>query len=421
MTKKRPLATVNRREFTKLTGAGVLGAVMSPSLSSLAQAAGKVNPADVIKGKSSQMIIHNAKLGVMETPLKLLRNHDITPKNLMFVRNHFPPAGKQAWMATTDAPHMDNWTVEVAGLVVRPRSITLGELKKMTQVKRTSVMQCAGNGRSYYAVKRKAPGGQWRHGGLANVEWEGVPLKDVLKKLDVGPAASVRYLTANGIDESPAHRGADLIKSYLLEDAALDHAILAWKLNGEPIPAVHGGPLRLIIPGYYGNMNVKFLNRLSFETEQSPSPFQSKAYRFPNMPVEPGKFSIRDYNHGNSTPTYAFKLMSVIFAPLAEDTVKAGHVDIRGVAWNDGTAPITSVTVSTDGGKTWMPAAIKRSASPFAWHHWSVKAKLGKGKHELLVVATDAIGRTQPINGNARWNPKGYEWNGADHVTVTVV
>jgi len=85
-------------------------------------------------------------------------------------------------------------------------------------------------------------------------------------------------------------------------------------------------------------MNVKFLTTLSFETEQSPSPFQSKAYRFPDSPVEPGTFTVKDYNLGNSRPTYAFKIMSVIFAPLAEDTVKAGPVTIRGVAWNDGGA-----------------------------------------------------------------------------------
>jgi len=251
---------------------------------------------------------------------------------------------------------------------VRPRTITLAELKGMKQVKRTSVMQCAGNGRSYYAAEAKAPGGQWQHGGLANVEWEGVPLKAVLAKVDVGPSRDARYLMANGADQSPAPKGADLIKSYHLEDTALDNAIVALKLNGEPIPAIHGGPVRLIIPGYYGNMNVKFLDTLSFETEVSPTPFMLKAYRFPDSPVKPGEFRISDYNTGNSRPTYAFKIMSVVFAPLAEDTVKA---------------------------------------------------ELDKGEHVLRVVATDALGRTQPMNGLARWNPKGYEWNGVDTVKVT--
>jgi len=419
MTNENKTKGLSRRQFNRIAGMTVVGAAVSPMASRMALAAAP-NPADIISGVNPGMIIHNAKLGVMESPLALLRNHDITPKSLMFIRNHFPPEGKQAWMATTDAPQVTNWTIRVGGLVVRPRKITLKDLQGMEQVTRTSVMQCAGNGRSYYAAKAKAPGGQWKHGGLANVVWEGVPLKAVLDRVNVGPSSSARYLMANGADESPAAKGADLIKSYHLEDAALDNAIIALKLNGEPIPAVHGGPVRLIIPGYYGNMNVKFLDTLSFETEQSPTPFQSKAYRYPDMPVEPGKFTVKDYNLGNSRPTYGFKIMSVIFAPLAEDTVKAGPVEVRGVAWNDGTAPITSVKVSKDGGKTWADAELKLSDSPFAWHHWSLKTNLPAGEHTLRVIATDSLGRSQPLDGTARWNPKGYEWNGADLVTVKV-
>ena len=419
MTKDTSAKGVSRRQFNRLAGMTALGAAVSPAAARMAFAEGE-NPADIIAGVNDTMIIHNAKLGVMETPLQLLRDHDITPKEIMFIRNHFPPAGKQAWMATTEAPQVDTWNIRVAGLVVRPRTISLDELKKMDQVKRVSVMQCAGNGRSYYAAKSKAPGGQWQHGGLANVEWEGVPLKAVLEAVNVGPSDHAQWLTANGADESPAAKGADMIKSYHIDDPALDNAILALKLNGEPIPAVHGGPVRLIIPGYYGNMNVKFLSELSFETEQSPSPFQSKAYRAVNTPVEPGKFTVKDYSLGNSKPTYGFKIMSVIFAPLAEDKVKAGDVEIRGVAWNDGTAPITEVKVSKDGGETWENAELKLSESPWAWHHWSLKTKLDAGEHVLRVRAIDAIGRSQPLDGTAAWNPKGYQWNGVDTVKVTV-
>ncbi len=419
MTKERSGKGISRRQFNKLAGIGIMGAAVSPTAISVALAEGE-NPASIIAGVNESMIIHNAKLGVMETPLQLLREHDITPKEIMFIRNHFPPEGRQAWMATTDAPAIEDWDIRVGGLVVRPRTITLKDLKGMEQVKRVSVMQCAGNGRSYYAAKEKAPGGQWQHGGLANVEWEGVPLKAVLEAVDVGPSDHAQWLTANGADESPAAKGADMIKSYHLTDPALDNAILALKLNGEPIPAVHGGPVRLIIPGYYGNMNVKFLNELSFETEQSPSPFQSKAYRAVNTPVEPGTFTVKDYNLGNSKPTYGFKIMSVIFAPLAEDTVKAGPVEISGVAWNDGNAPITSVKVSKDGGQTWEDAELSLSDSPWAWHHWSLKTNLPAGEHTLRVIATDELGRSQPLDGTAAWNPKGYQWNGVDTVTVSV-
>lgn len=420
MSKSKPFPTISRRGFTRLAAMGVVGAAVPPALTRAALAAVEANPADIIKGVSDKMIIHNAKLGVMETPLTLLRQHEITPKELMFIRNHFPPAGVQAWMATEDPVVKESWPVRVGGLVTRPRTITLGELAKMEQVKVVSVMQCAGNGRAFYAAKAKAPGGQWRHGGMANVEWEGVPLRAVLDRVNVGPAPDAKWLTANGDDESPVPTGADLIKSYDLEDKALDNALLALKLNGEPIPAVHGGPVRLIIPGYYGNMNVKWLTDLTYENRQSPSPFQSKAYRYPLFPVEPGEFTIKDYNLMNSRPTYGFQIKSVIFAPLPEDTVKAGPVEIRGVAFNDGMAPITSVRVSTDDGKTWAEAAFKPGLSPFAWWHWSLKTTLGKGSHVLRAIATDALGRSQPLDGLARWNPKGYEWNGADRVEISV-
>ncbi len=420
MTKDHKSKGLSRRQFNRIAGMSVVGAAMSPAMANMGWAGSDANPADIIAGVNPTMIIHNAKLGVMETPLALLREHDITPKELIYIRNHFPPEGRQAWMATIDAPEITEWNIRIGGLAVRPRPITLKDLNGVEQVKRVSVLQCAGNGRSYYAAKAKAPGGQWQHGGLANVAWEGVPLLAVLERANVGPADNATWLTANGADESPAAKGADLIKSYHLGDPALENAILATKMNGEPIPAVHGGPVRLIIPGYYGNMNVKFLNELSFETEQSPSPFQSKAYRIVNQRVEPGKFSVKDYNTGNSKPTYGYKIMSVIFAPLAEDMVKAGPVEVRGVAWNDGTAPITSIKVSKDDGKTWESADLKLSDSPFAWHHWSLKTTLEAGQHTLRVVVTDSIGRTQPLDGTARWNPKGYEWNGADSVTVKV-
>jgi sulfite oxidase len=153
--------------------------------------------------------------------------------------------------------------------------------------------------------------------------------------------------------------------------------------------------------------------------EQSPSAFQSVGYRFPNKPVQPGEFKAGDYTIYNSRPTYGHQIKSAIFSPLPEDKPKAGPVEITGVAFNDGAAKITSVQVSTDNGKTWHEAAIKEPESPWAWYHWSVKAKLNAGSNTLVSRATDELGRTQPLDGTVRWNPRGYEWNGADRVTIS--
>jgi DMSO/TMAO reductase YedYZ molybdopterin-dependent catalytic subunit len=422
MTNKEDRWALSRRRFGTVVGTAAAAAAayrLIPGALRPAFAAME-NPADIITGKSSEMLIHNAKLGVMETPLTLLRKYDHTPKEILFSRLHFPHEGNAAWYATTAAPSRPDWTLRIDGLVARPREVSLADLEKMDQVKRVSVLQCAGNGRSFYAAKQKVAGGQWLNGGLGNVEWEGIPLRHFLDEMQLMASSEATWLTAEGWDQPATKVGSDFAKSYHMADPALDNAIIALKMNGEPIPAVHGGPMRLIIPGYYGNMNVKFLSGLMFMADQSPSAYQSVGYRFPLKPVEPGSFSVSDYNTQNSKPTYGHKIKSVIFSPLPEDNPKAGTVSISGVAFNDGQAPVTMVEVSADGGKTWKKAALKSAESPWAWYHWSTSAKLVSGRNVLMSRATDALGRTQPMDGLVRWNPKGYEWNGVEHLELQI-
>ena len=365
------------------------------------------------------MIVHNAKLGVMETPLSLLRQHYITPKEIMYQRMHFPVSGANKWVDTIEAPDFAHWEISVTGLVVRPGTVSLAELRRMPQSKVTAVMQCAGNGRAYYAAKAKCPGGQWHHGGMANVEWEGVNLRTVLDHMNLNISRDALWLSANGKDVPPTAKGADFVKSFRLADPALDHAMLALKMNGEPIPAIHGAPVRLVIPGYYGNMNVKSVEQLMLTAEQSPSPFQSVAYRVPNKLVQPGEMRVSEFNTENSEPTYSYRIMSVVFAPLTEDgPIKAGRTTVHGVAWNDGTAPITEVEVSADGGRHWQTATVEKAPDPYAWHRWKTVVHLHSGDHVLMARATDAKGRTQPLDGTELWNPKGYEWHGVDRVKV---
>jgi DMSO/TMAO reductase YedYZ molybdopterin-dependent catalytic subunit len=415
----------SRRTFLKAAGmvGGAAGLGGVPGLVSIAQAAEKPNASQIIQGKSASMIVHNGKLGVMETPLDLLTGHRFTPVDLIYCRNHFPVDGAGKWTATTDPASHDtisNWVIHVSGLVQRPKDIRVADLEQMDHVKRVSVMQCAGNGRSYYWAKAKTPGSGWKHGGMANLTWEGVPLLALLKSLDLSPANSVRFLTANGKDVPPVKGGADMIKSYHLTAPQLQDAILAVRMNGKPIPTVHGGPVRLIVPGYYGNMNVKWLTDLLLMDEPTPSAIMQKTYRMPIMPVEPGKFTTQDLTRENSTPTYGFAIMSVVFAPLSGQTVKAGEVELKGVAWNDGVASLDEVRVSLDKGKTWQKTEVDDSDGPYAWHHWRHKVKLDAGDHEVWVRATDSWGRTQPMNGLSTWNPGGWDWHGVDHVSFKV-
>jgi hypothetical protein len=122
----------------------------------------------------------------------------------------------------------------------------------------------------------------------------------------------------------------------------------------------------------------------------------------------------------NTTPTYGFAIMSVVFAPLIGQTVKAGEVELKGVAWNDGVVPLTEVRVSLDKGNTWMKTEIDDADGPYAWHHWTKSVKLDPGQHEVWVRAIDAWGRSQPLDGLTTWNPGGWDWHGVDRVNFQV-
>lgn len=422
------MTTIDRRNFLRLAGlAGAAGAASTFHATDLLPSALADTPPDaasIIPGKSARMIVHNAKLGVMETPLELLREHRYTPAEILYNRNHFPVDGAGKWVATL-APEPEatvrGWTIQVAGLVQRPKTVRVADLAGMTMVKRVAVMQCAGNGRSYYWAKAKTAGSGWKHGGMGNLVWEGVPLKPLLASLELGADNRVRFITANGKDEPAVPGGADLIKSYPVDAPQLDDAILALRLNGKPIPTIHGGPVRLIIPGFYGNMNVKWLTDLMLMDQPTPSALMQKTYRMPIMTVEPAKFTTQDLTRQNSTPTYGFAIMSVIFAPLIGQSVKAGEVTLQGVAWNDGVIPIAEVRVSLDQGKTWQLTAIDSSDGPYAWQHWQQQVRLSAGNHEVWVRAVDGWGRSQPLDGLSTWNPGGWDWHGVDRVNFQVV
>lgn len=415
---------IDRRTFLKFAGlAGASGAAELARMPGFLPAAFAQQQAQtaggIIAGKNPGMIVHNAKLGVMETPLGLLRQHATTPKEILYNRLHFPLEGVNKWQATIAAPTPESvsaWVIRVSGLVQRPKDVKLGDLMQMQHVKRTSVMQCAGNGRSYYWAEAKTPGSGWQHGGMGNLEWEGVPLMPLLQSLDLNPNEAVRFLTANGLDVPVVPGGADLIKSYHLTAPQLRDAILAVRMNGEPIPIVHGGPVRLIIPGFYGNMNVKWVTDLMLMPEETPSALMQKTYRMPHQVVEPGKFTAQDLTQQNSTPTYGFAIMSVFFSPMSGESVKSGEVELTGVAWNDGVVPLEEVRISLDQGQSWQLTQIEKADSAYAWQHWRHRVRLPRGAHEARVRATDAWGRSQPVNGLSTWNPGGWNWHGVDVV-----
>lgn len=407
------LAATDRRRFLRrlaLAGAG-LGLLSRPA--SAWPVVAQDSTAPVAAGKHSGMIVHNRRPGVLETPLELLREQNLTPKEILFVRNNQLLADS----LTLDPISQAGWEVEFIGLVNPPRIVQVSELSGMEQMEVEMVLQCSGNGRANYARSVKTRGTQWQKGGVGNVRWKGVPFQALAERLNLEIDSRARFVAAEGRDGPPVPRAADFEHSIPLDDFQ-KKGILALEMNGEPIPAVHGGPVRLILPGYYGTMNVKWLSRLRFEAVESSNHNHLPRYRTFNEPIPPG--TTPEFTFENSSPTWRQKIKSIIWRPLDGLTLPAGPVEIEGVAWNDGTAVLDSVEVSIDRGKNWRKAEMQSPAGPYSWYPWKIRIDPGSGETEIWSRAVDARGRTQPLDGSIHWNPSGYEWYGVDKVTIQV-
>lgn len=383
---------------------------------SSAAAAGPDKPdaARLVNGKDERLIVRSATPVVLETPLDLLAGHTVTPKPVLFVRD-IQDLSSEAM--TLEPLPLAGWEIELAGLIDSPVTIRGEELSEMEQVGFEMVLQCSGNSRSKFSEISPIAGTVWGHGGVANVRFDGVPLSAVLKKHQVRIDPEAKFVTAEGHDHPFGIELPDFEHSVPAQDV-LEKGIFALKLNGEPLPAVHGGPVRLVTPGYYGTMQVKWLQRLRLERTESTNFYHATEYRVPKTLLKPGE-RFR-FNIENSIPTWKLRLMSFILDPVEGAQLPAGAVSVSGVAFNDGAAPLEMLLVSFDRGRTWRQAALETPSSPYAWYPWTIRAELTAGTHPIWCRAVDALGRSQPLDGTIYWNPNGYEWNAVHRVVVTV-
>jgi sulfite oxidase len=403
---------------TGLLGGTAVAAGSSAWPNSAAFAADEAqNAAAIIDGKDARLIVHKAAPCEIETPGELLLEHPLTPKELLFVRNNQQLADSQT-LAPSAATE---WPIEFDGLVEFPRTVDLKELREFPQFEREMVLQCSGNGRKLFSEAAPCPGAPWHIGAVANVKFRGPTLRCVVKllKLNVDPRA--KFITAEGSDGPPKPEAADFEHSLPIGDA-LDRSLIALTMNGEPLPAAHGGPVRLVTPGYYGTMHVKWLSRIRFETSETANHHQVRRYRTPYDPIKPG--AEFQYDLGNSEPNWRMRIKSIILSP-ADDAmiepaaIRDGKLVVRGVAFNDGTCRIDRVEISTDG-ETWRPAELEVPESLYAWYRWKATVEAKAGEQVIRCRAIDALGRTQPRDGSIHWNPAGYAWNGVHEVKVNI-
>lgn len=356
----------------------------------------------VSKNETDGLIVRVVRPLDAETPVQEFASY-LTPNSRFFVRSHFGPP-------PTETVSEANWILRVSGLVERSHEFILKDLRQMEAVTVTAVVQCAGNGRAFH--RPKVPGVQWDRGAVGNAQWTGVRLRDVLAKAGVHTGA--RHVQFRGADRPVAASVPLFVRSIPLEKAIHPDTILAYEMNGRPLPLLHGAPLRVITPGWMADSCIKWLTDITVSQDEAQGFYMQTAYRLPTRPVAPGEAIAV----GDLKPVEAMVVKSLIAQPQEGASLVHGPIMIQGVAWA-GEGKIEKVEVSVDEGQIWQPARLIGENQPYGWRQWQyIWQATGSGPQTILCRATDDHGQTQPKT--SPWNPSGFLWNGWDRITVTV-
>lgn len=336
---------------------------------------------------ADSLIVHSAN--TIETRRAAFGDGVITPSRQLYVRNNLPPPAESV------LDDRDAWEIRIEG-VKNPRTIKLGELKTMGLATMATVLQCSGNGRGFFP--HKPSGTQWQVGAAGCVMWSGIPVRQLVEQLG-GVDGGLEYMTGTGGETLPDGIDANtiMVERSVPKDA-MEDAMLAWEMNGEPLSLAHGGPLRLIVPGYTGVNNVKYVKRLAFTAEQSPAKIQQSSYRIAPLDAKPGP---------EFPSAWAMDPKSWITSPGADGgKVAAGRALVKGVAFG-GLHAVKRVEVSVDGGKTWKEAQfVGPDLGRYAWRQFVLPVELKPGEHTLVSRAEDGEGNKQPENRHE--NVRGY-------------
>src|SRR4051812_28879144 len=361
-----------------------------------------------IPGKDPGLAVLGREPFVAETPEELL-DDETTPTSRFFVRNNgFVPE---------PVGDPQGWTVSVDGEVARSLSLTVRDLKRRFRARTLRmVLECGGNGRSF--VEPRTPGNPWTHGGVGCAVWTGVALRDVLEEAGLTESAwfTAHYGADPHVSGEPGR--VSISRGMPIAKALEEHTLLAFAMNEEPLPFIHGGPLRLVVPGWPGSLSQKWLTRIWIRDREHDGPgMTGTSYRVPVQPIEPG-------SDGAGVAFRVIESMpvrSIITAPVDRARYPAGtrSIDLRGAAWA-GDSDVARVELSLDTGATWQPASLQPPRNRYDWVRWTATLPLpSDGYFEIWARATDSDGRAQPFR-SAQWNPQGYGCNAMHHVAIAV-
>jgi sulfane dehydrogenase subunit SoxC len=329
-------------------------------------------------------------------PLEALRA-DLTPAGMHYVLVHY------------DVPFVDpaSHTVSFDGFD-RPLEVGLGDLRARSAVTVTITFECAGNGRALFETR--AVSQPWLHEAVGTGEWTGTPLGPLLR--EAGPPHDALEVLFTGLDRGiEGEQEQAYERSLPLAEAMREDVLLVYEMNGQPLLPQHGAPVRLIVPGWYGMANVKWLSHITALTEPHRGHQNAVAYRMRATDDEDGRPVTRILVRSLMAPP------GIPSFPERERVLAPGPVRLEGRAWS-GSGPIERVEVSVDGCVSWDEARVEPSPSPSAWHRWTFAWTATPGVHEIASRATDATGATQPME--PAFNLGGYENNAVHRVKVTV-
>jgi len=363
----------------------------------LDQAVPALDPEDACQWAiDAGLVVHRAHPLNCETSLPALVGGVVMPNASFYVRNHF------------QIPKLDPavWRLSVGGLVDRPLTLSLRDLTNMRSHASVVTLECAGNGRTQ--LEPKVPGEQWRFGAVSTAEWTGVPLVEVLDR--AGVKSSAREVLFRGLDSGTLDGHREPIhfeRSLRIDDARSADVLLAYAMNGEPLPVQLGYPLRVIVPSWYAVASVKWLDRIEVIGEAFRGHYQTDTYFFEWQ---------RD-GQVVQEPVTLQRVRSLVTEPETGAEIERGERAVRGVAWS-GAAPIARVEVSVNGGP-WQETRLVGERKRSSWQWWEFLLSVDEpGPVEVRTRATDMAGRTQPET--PEWNRLGYGNNAVQTTRVQV-
>ncbi|HEU4740626.1 MAG TPA: molybdopterin-dependent oxidoreductase [Meiothermus sp.] len=423
-----PGKPLERREFLRRGGLalGILG--LFPTVAAFVRAQGQAtSPLPSFTGPGSNpywngvnpYVVYPQKaplLRLTDRPVQLETPRGyfltaVTPNAAHYVRYHLDEIPNAVDLAA--------WRLSVEGNVDKPLKLSLAELiANFKPVSLAAVNQCSGNSRSRF--QPRVAGGQWGNGAMSNAVWTGVRLKDVLAA--AGVKSGTVQISFQGLDrgKGPEGKGSNaFIKALDWNDPVLEEVILAYAMNGEPLPMLNGFPLRAVVPGRFATYWMKHLTWIRALTEEEKNFWQASAYKVPDNPR--GLTTPQEASTVKTVPIgkYPMPVRSFIITPDGSSKIPLGlPLSVRGIAFS-GYGRVTRVEFSDDDGKTWRPAALGEYLGPYSFRTWEYLWRPQKpGKYVLAVRASDERGNVQP--DEPVWNASGYMWNRIERQEIVV-